>query len=139
MQTQCQRSFFEKLKEESPNSISELQQPSFLNVELASGRTVKVFAQVDVKFKVNDHNFQVSFLILRSMSNVVLGKSFFKKYNIEISPDENLLKLSEMTYQLKEIKIPKEGRRKTPRSRYPVFMFQKTTQAPKSKKFSIQK
>ena len=32
-----------------------------------------------------------------------------------------------MTYQLNEIRIPKEGRRKIPKSRYPVFMTQKTT------------
>ena len=89
--------FYKKLKEESPNSISELQQASFLNVKVASWRTVKVLAQVDVIFKVNDHNFQDSFLILPSMNSIVLGNPFFKKYNIEISPGENLLKLPEMT------------------------------------------
>ena len=124
--------FYTKLKQESPNFISELQQASFLNVKLASGRTVKVLTQVDVKFKVNDHNFQDSFLILPSMNSVVLGNPFFKKYNIEISPGENLLKLPEMTYQLNEIAIPKEGRRKIPKSRYPVFMCQKTTVKPQN-------
>ena len=94
--------FYKKLKEESPHSISELQHASFLNVKVASGRTVKILAQVDV----NDHNFQDSFLILPSMNSVVLGNPFFKKYNIEISPGENLLKRPEMTYQLNEIRIP---------------------------------
>ena len=37
---------------------------------------------------------------------------------------ENLLKLPEMTYQLNEIKIPK-GRKKIPKTRYPVCMAQK--------------
>ena len=124
--------FYKKLKEESPISISELQQASFLNVKVASGRTVKVLAQVDVKFKVNDHNFQDSFLILPSMNSIVLGNPFFKKYNTEISPGENLLKLPEMTYQLNEIRIPKEGRRKIPKSRYLVFMYQKTTVKPQN-------
>ena len=71
--------FYKKLKEESPISISELQQASILNVNVASGRTVKVLAQVDVKFKFNDHNFQDSFLILPLMNSVVLGNPFFKK------------------------------------------------------------
>ena len=131
MQTQCQRTFI-KLKEESPNSISELQHTSFLNVKVASGRTVKVLTQVDVKFKVFDNNFQDSFLILPSMNSVVLGNPFFKKFNIEISPDENLLKLPEMTYQLNEIRIPKDGRRRIPKSRYPVFMYQKITVEPQN-------
>ena len=108
--------FNKKLKDESPSSNSELQQASFLNVKVASGRTVKVLAQVDVKFTVNDHNFQDSFLILPSMNSVVLDNPFFKKYNIEISPGENLLKLPELTYQLNEIRIPKEGRREIPKS-----------------------
>ena len=120
------------MKEESPNSISELQQASFLNVKVASGRTVKVLAQVAVKFKVIDHKFQDSFLIFPSMNSIVLRNPFFKKYNTEISPGENLLKLPEMTYQLNEIRIPKEGRRKLPKSRYPVFMYQKTTVKPQN-------
>ena len=120
------------MKEESPNSISELQHASFLNIKVASERTVKVLAQVDVKFKVNDHNFQDSFLILPSMNSVVLGNPFFKTYNIEISPGENLLKLPEMTSQLNEIRIPKEGRRRIPKSRYPVFLYQKITVEPQN-------
>ena len=120
------------MKDESPNSISDLQQASFLNVKVASGRTVKVLAQVDVKFKVNDHSFQDSFLILPSRNSVVLGNPFFEKSNIEISPGENLLKLPEMTCQLNEIRIPKEGRRKIPKSRYPVFMYQETTVKPQN-------
>ena len=47
--------FCEKLKTQCPNSISESQQASLLNVKVASGRTVKVLAQVVVKFKINEH------------------------------------------------------------------------------------
>ena len=127
------------MKDESPHSISELQHASFLNVKVASGRTVKVLAQVDVKFRVNDHNFQDTFLILPSMSSVVLGHPFFKKENIEISPGGNLLKLPEMTYQLNEIRTPKEGRRRIPKSRYPVFVSQKTTVRPQNQEIHYTK
>ena len=125
--------FYEKLKEKSPQSFSKLQHASFMNVKVASGRTVKVSAQVYVKFKINYHKFQDTFLILASMNSIVLGNPFFKKYNIGISPGENLLKLPELTYQLNEIRIPKEGRRRIPKSRYPVFMYQKTTVKPQNR------
>ena len=46
------------------NSVSELQQASLLNVKVASGRTVKVLAQVNVKFNINEHQFDDVFLIL---------------------------------------------------------------------------
>ena len=81
-------------------------------MKVASGRTVKVLAQVNVKFNINDHQFDDVFLILPSMNSVVLDNPFFKKYNIEISPGENLLKFPDMTYQLNEIKIPSHGRKK---------------------------
>ena len=38
--------FYEKLREPSPNSLSELKPASFLNVKLASGRNVKVLGQI---------------------------------------------------------------------------------------------
>ena len=94
-------------------------------MKVASRRTVKVLAQVDVKFKINEHQFDDVFHTLPSMNSVVLGNPFFKKYNIEISPRENLLKLPDMTYQLKEIKTPSQGRKKIPKTKYPVCLLQK--------------
>ena len=117
--------FYEKLKTQCPNSVSELQQASLWNVKVASGRTVKVLAQVNVKFNINEHQFDDVFLILPSMNSVVLGNPFFKKYNIEISPGENLLKLPDMTYQLNEINIPGQGRKKISKTKYPVCLLQK--------------
>ena len=87
--------FYEKLKNESSDSISDLQQTSFINVKVASGRTVKVLAQIQVKFHVNHHEFTDTFLIPPSMNSVVIGNLFFKKYNIEISPADNLSKLTD--------------------------------------------
>ena len=92
--------FYEKLKPQCPNSISELQQASLLNVKVASGRTVKVLAQVDFKFKIIEHQLDDVFFILQLKNSVVMGNSFFKNYNNETSPGENLLKLPDMTYQL---------------------------------------
>ena len=106
-----------------------------MNKKIASGRSVRVLGQVDVKFKVNDHNFQDSFLVLPSMNSFVLSNPFFKKYNIEINPGENLLKLPEMTYQLNEIRIPKERRCRNRKSTYPFFMYQKTTVKPQNQEF----
>ena len=78
--------FYEKSKTQCANSISQLQQASTLNMKVASGRTVKVLAQVDVKFKNIEHQFDDVFLILPSMNIVVLGNPFFIKYKIEVSP-----------------------------------------------------
>ena len=132
--------FYEKLKTHCPNSVSELQQASLLNVKVASGRTVIVLAQVNVKFNNNEHQFNDVFLILPSMNRVVLGNPFFKKYNIEISPGENLLKLPDMTYQLNEIKIPSHGRKKIPKTKYLVCIQQKNgNQTSATRSFFMQK
>ena len=110
----------------------------FWNVKVASGQTVKVLAQVDVKFKVNDHNFQDSLLILPSLNSVVLGNPFFKKFNIEISPGENLLKLPEMTYQLNEIRTPKEDT-ELHKVEIQFLCTKKQLSSPKISEFSTQK
>ena len=117
--------FYEILKRQRPNSVSELQQASLLNVKVASGRTVKVLAQVNVKFNINELQYDDVFLDIPSMNSVVLGNPFFKKYTIEISPEENLLKVPDMTYQLNEVKVPSHGRRKIPKTKFPVFIQQK--------------
>ena len=90
--------FYEKLKNESSVSISDLQQASFIIVKVASGRTVKILAQIEVQFHVNHHEFKDTFLILPSMNSVVIGNPFFKKYNMEINPADNLFKLPDMTF-----------------------------------------
>ena len=117
--------FYEKLREASTNSLSELQPASFVNVKVASERNLKVLGQIEVQFKINEHKFADTFLILPSMNCVVLGNPFFGKQSIEISPGDNILKLPEMTYELNEIKTPSEGRKMVPKRRYPVVMSQK--------------
>ena len=89
-------------------------------MKVASGRTVKVLAQVDVKFKLNEHHFDDVFLILPSMNSVVLGNPFFR-----ISRGENILKLPDMTYRLNEIKIPSHESKKIPKTKYLVCIQQK--------------
>ena len=50
----------------------------FQIMKLASGRPVEVSAQVDVKFKLNAHEFDDVFLLLASRKSVVLGNPPFK-------------------------------------------------------------
>ena len=108
---------------------------SFLNVKVASGRNLKVLGQIDVQFKINEHKFEDTFLILPSVNSVVLGNPFFRKQSIEISRGDNILKLPEMTYELNEIKTPSEGRTMVPKRRYPVVMSQKVYIKPQHQEF----
>ena len=90
--------FYEKLREASPKSLSVLEPVSFLNVKVASGRNMKVLGQIDLQFKIDEHIFEDTFLILPSMNSVVLGNPFCRKHSIEISPGHNIFKVPEMTY-----------------------------------------
>ena len=127
--------FYKKLRETSPNSLSDLKPASFLSVKVASGRNVKVLGEIDIQFKINEHKFEGTFLILPSMNSVVLGNPFFRKYSFEISAGDNILKLPEMTYELNEIKTPSEGRKMIPKRRYPVVMNQKVNIKPHYQEF----
>ena len=90
-----------------------LQQSSFLNVKLAPGRNVKVLGQFDVKFKTNEHKFEVTFLILLSKNSVVVCNPFFPKNSIESSQSEKLIELPELTCEMNERKTPCDGRQTT--------------------------
>ena len=120
------------MKEESSTSVFELQEASFLNVKVASRRTLEVLAQVDVRFQIKIHSFEGCFLILPSLNSIVFDNPFFKIYKIENSTGKNLLKLPGMTYQLNDINITKQGRRKISKSRYQVLMYQRTVIMPQN-------
>ena len=117
--------FHEKVRVASPNSLSELKQASFLNFKVLSGCNVKVLGQIDVQFEIIEHKFEDTLLILPLMNSVVLGKQFFRKYSIENSLGETILKLPEMTYELNGMETLDEGRKTIPKRRYPVVMSQK--------------
>ena len=64
---------------------------------------------------------------------VLFLATYFSKNSLEISPGENLLKLSDITYQLNYIKIPTQRRHKSPKRWYTVLFAPKNNyQARKS-------
>ena len=69
------------------------------------------------------------------MNSVVLGNPFFRKHSIEINPGENILKLPELTFELKEIKTPREGSKTIPKRRYAVVMSQEVIVRPQHQQF----
>ena len=78
----------EKLRDASSIFFSEFKQALFLIVKVASESNVKVFCQIDVHFKFDEHKFEGNFLTLPSMNTVVLGNPFFFKYSFENSPEK---------------------------------------------------
>ena len=98
-------SSYEKLRDASPNSLSDLKQAAFLYVKVASGRNVKFLGQIDVEFKNREHRFKDTFRILPPMNSVVLGNPLIRKYSIKYNPAENILKLPEITYEWNEKKL----------------------------------
>ena len=87
-----------------------LEKHLFNSVRMASGRRVPVDKQAKISFQIGPHYFQDSFLILPTMSSVILGNPFFKKHNITIDPKNNLLQLPDLTVQLNQI-LPEKGKK----------------------------
>ena len=105
-----------------PNSFSQLQQASFLNVKLELGRNVKLLVEIDVQLTIIEHNFKHTFLILPSSDSVVFGNTFFRQHSSEISPRKKNFKLPEVTNELNEAKTSNDGCKMIPKQRYPVVM-----------------
>ena len=111
----------------------EFEIPDYKVVKLASGSPVQISQQAKIEFMLGNFKFTDSFLVLPKMNNIILGKQFFKKHSIDISPSNNLLKLPEMTYHLNEIK-PKNSPRKILKKlkKFPIFLNKKHTLKPSS-------
>ena len=67
----------------NPKSLT-LEKLLFNSDRLASGQRVSVDKQAKISFQIGPHFFQDSFLISPTMNSVILGKPFFKNYNITI-------------------------------------------------------
>ena len=103
-------SLFNDLDVTNPKSLI-LEKPFFTSVRMASGHRRPVDKQAKISFQIGSHFFQDSFLILPTMNSFILGNPFFKKYNITIDPNNNLLQLPDLTVQLNQI-LPEKGKKR---------------------------
>ena len=125
-------SFFNDLDLTNPKSLT-LEKPLFNSVGMASCQRVPVDKQAKISFQIGPHYFQDSFLILPICNNVILGKPFFKKYNITIDPKNNLLQLPDLTVQLNQILREKSKKRYTKKlPKIPFILTKKVQLAPQA-------
>ena len=103
-------SVFNDINLTNPKSLT-LEKPYIYSVRMASGQRLPVDKQAKVSFQIGLHHFQDSFLILLTMTSVILGNPFFKKHNIKIDPKNNLLQIPDITVQLNQI-LPEKGEKR---------------------------
>ena len=86
---------------------------------------MKVLGQIDVQFKIGQHEIVHIFLMHPSMNSVVLGNPFFCKKSIKKSRGKNKLKGPKKAHDLNEIKNPNRGSKMFPKLHSLVVMAQK--------------
>ena len=77
---------------------------NFSSVKLASGKSLNVLGETILTFQIFDETFTESVLVLPTMNSIVLGNPFFTKHNVSILPAERILKYTDLTLQLNEMK-----------------------------------
>ena len=87
--------------------LEEYPAPDF-KVQVAKGSIVPVRKQVLLRFFIGVKIFEETFMILLTMGNILIGMSFFKKYSVTLDLANNVVKLPDITLQLK----PERGRYK---------------------------
>ena len=75
---------------------------------MAAAKRVAIEKQAKIRFQIEQHTFQDSFLIMPTMNSIILGNPFFNKHNITIDPKNNLLHLPELTVQFNQI-LPEQA------------------------------
>ena len=103
-------SLINDLKLTNPKSLP-LQKLFFTSVTRASGQRFPVDKQAKTSFQIGLHHLQDNFLVLLTMTSVILGNPFFKKHNIKIDPKNNLLQIPDITVQLNQI-LPEKGEKR---------------------------
>ena len=94
----------------SNHSILTSEKPSFHSVRMASGQKIPINKQGNIAFQIGRHYFRDSFLVLSTMNSVILGNPFFKKHDIKVDPETNLLQLPDLAVQLNKI-LSEEGKK----------------------------
>ena len=126
-------SLFNDINLTNPKPLT-LEKLFFNSVRMASGQRVPVDKQAKISFEFGTHFFQDSFIILPTMSSVILGNPFFKKHNITIDPRNNLLQLPDLTVQLNQI-LPEKGKKRyytKQLPKIPLILTKKVQIAPQS-------
>ena len=104
-------------------------QSPYTTVKMASGKPVNIQHQAKVQFFIGNTEFENS-LVLPKMNHMLLGYSFFKHYNIDISPGSALLKLPDFTFQLNELKPKLKNPSEKAKKDYPLVASKKTVIQP---------
>ena len=90
----CANALSESLKNDfnstSPKSFT-LEKPFINSDKTASGQSILMDKQAKNSFYVRPRYFQHSFSIVPTIISAILGNPFFKKHNITIDPENNLL------------------------------------------------
>ena len=82
--------------------LQELPAPEF-KVQIANGNIVPVRKQLLLRFFIGGKVFEETFMILPTMGNVLIGKSFFKKYSVIFDLANNIVKFPDITLQLRSV------------------------------------
>ena len=69
----------------------------------ASGNRTEINTEIRPSLSFRGHDFSDTFLGLPE-KNIYLGNSFFRRFEIAISSEENIMKLPHITLQLNEIR-----------------------------------
>ena len=82
--------------------LEELPAPEF-KVQIANGNIVPVRKQVLLRFFIGGKIFEETFMVLPTMGNILIGKSFFKKYSVTLDLANNIVKFPDITLQLRPV------------------------------------
>ena len=116
----------------NPNSLF-FEKPFFNSGRMASDQRVPVDKQAKFSLQIGPLYFEDSFIILPTMSSVILGELFFKKHNFTIDPSNKLLQLPDLTVQLNQT-LPEKGKKRYTKKlpQIPLILTTKVHIAPQS-------
>ena len=96
--------------------LLQIRKTTISTVKMASSQLVSVDTEVSVPFRLENQCYNEKLLVPKSANNLIHGKPFFKKHNIQICPKNNLLPFPDMTAKVNWIKETEHENKKPKKS-----------------------
>ena len=91
----------DRIKEQAPSNILKIDDPPNFQMQLANGQLEKPTATATFKFDIGDHIFAEHFVVMKILTQPIIGLHFMKQNSVVIDTTHGLIHIPHLTMQVK--------------------------------------
>ena len=92
---------WDRIKQQAPSNIQKNYDPPNFQIQVANGQLEKPTATATLKFDIGDHIFAEHFVVMKNLTEPILGLHFMRHNNVVIDTTHGLIHFPHLTTQAK--------------------------------------